>query len=109
MKLNLVLQALEKHKVEIRDNRTDEHGNRILILGASLPMMPYHGRYLYATLALSPGQDEVELEERDALKRRLGHECTNIFGDDPDFEGLEGIDDEEPSGSHLHTIIARAE
>jgi hypothetical protein len=48
------------------------------------------------------------LEERDALKRRLGHECTNIFGDDPDFEGLDEVDEEAEQGSHLHQIVAKA-
>lgn len=54
MKLSLVLQALQEHKVEIQSERTDEHGNRVIVLGAALPMMPYAGRYRYATLVISP-------------------------------------------------------
>jgi hypothetical protein len=107
MKLNLALQALRKHQVEIQEDRVDEHGNRVIVLGAPLPRMPYGGRYRYATLVLSPGQDDVALEERDALKRRLGHESTNIFGDDPDFEGLDIDEGEEENGSHIHTIIPK--
>jgi hypothetical protein len=106
MKLNLVLQALEKHKVTIQEDRVDQHGNRVIILGAPLPRMPYGDKYRYSTLVLSPGEDEVSTEERDALRRRLCHLTTNIFGDDPDFEGIDE-EEEVENGSHLHRIVEK--
>lgn len=108
MKLNLVLQALQKHNVEIQVDRLDEHGNRVLIFGARLPMMPYGERYEYVTLVLAPDQDEICIEERDVIRRRLCHLTTNIFGDDPDFEGFDEADEEE-NGSHLHMIVPKPE
>jgi hypothetical protein len=106
MKLNQVLQLLDNHDVKVQDDRTDEDGNRTVVVGCALPMMPYGGRFVYSTLVFSPGQDEVSLEEREALKRRLCHLTTNIFGDDPELDELTE-DEEESSGSHIHPIVPK--
>jgi hypothetical protein len=110
MKLNLVLYKLSKADVEIQEDRTDADGIRTIVLGCALPRMPHKGRYLYTTLVLSPGQEEVCLEERDAIKRRLGHLCTDVFGDDSDFEEIRANPEEaedDSLGSHWHSIVPK--
>jgi hypothetical protein len=69
--------------------------------------MPYGGRFVYSTLVLEPGQDDISLEEREALKRRLCHLTTDIFGDDPELCGLLADPDDEEPGSHLHNIVSK--
>jgi hypothetical protein len=108
MNLNLVLQALKKHHIDVESDSPDEQGNRVIIVGCHLPMVDYGGRYVYYTLILSPGQDDVSMEERDAMRRRLCHLTTNIFGDDPDFADLRITgEDEESETSHLHQIVPK--
>jgi hypothetical protein len=106
MKLKQVLQLLETHGVKVQEEKIDGDGNRTIVVGCALPMMPYGGRFVYSTLVLSPNQDEVSLEEREALKRRLCHLTTDIFGDDPELCGLLA-DPEEEAGSHLHNLIPK--
>lgn len=107
MKLTQVLKLLENHDVRVQEEKTDAEGNRTIVVGCKLPAMPYGGRFVYSTLVLAPGQDEVSLEEREALKRRLCHLTTNIFGDDPELCGLLDDEDEE-AGSHIHNIVPKA-
>jgi hypothetical protein len=83
MKLNFVLAQLEKFKIRLLSDTEDEAGWRTLIVGCAAPSPPFAvGRFLFYTLVLEPGQDTVPLEEREALRRRLWHGTTDIFGDD---------------------------
>jgi hypothetical protein len=83
MKITEVLQRLKQHKVDVGSDTTELDGTRVIIVGCALPSFPFgYGRFRYYTFVLSPGQDEVDLEERDAARRRLYHTNTDIFGDD---------------------------
>lgn len=83
MKIDQVLQRLSEHNVSVGQDSTDHDGTRVIIVGCSLPSFPYGpNRFAYATIVLGPGQDEVHREERDAIRRRLHHLTTDIFGDD---------------------------
>jgi hypothetical protein len=64
------------------------------------------GGFVYSTLVLRPEQnEEVSLDEREALKRRLCHLSTDIFGDDPELCGLLSAADE--ADSHIQHIVPR--
>lgn len=83
MKLNSVLAQLEKYHIRLLSDTQDEAGWRTLIVGCAAPSPPFAlGRFLYYTLVLEPGQDNVPLDEREAMRRRLWHGSTDIFGDD---------------------------
>lgn len=103
MKINQVLQLLKNHHVHVEEDQTNDDGYRTIVVSCRLPMVDCGGRLVYATVALLPGQDELSLEEREAVKRRLGHLTTDIFGDDPELNGL--LDDEEDPGTHLQQIV----
>ena len=96
MKLNLLLAQLEKHKIRLLSDETDEEGWRSLIVGCAAPSPPFGaGRFLYYTLVLEPDQEDIPLEEREAMRRRLWHGTTDIFGDDA--SGLTKLDEEDIS------------
>ena len=83
MNITEVLQRLNNHGVDVGSDIVEPDGTRIIIVGCALPSFPYGaGRFRYYTLVLSPGQYEVDLEERNAMRRRLYHATTDIFGDD---------------------------
>jgi hypothetical protein len=83
MKLNYVLKQLKDHHVEVQSEETDETGRRILIVGCAAPSPPIGlGHFSYYTHVLDPGQEDVSRQERDAMRRRLWHGTTDIFGDD---------------------------
>ena len=106
MKLSQLLFLLEKHGILVQDDRTDDNDNRTVIVGCPLPRMPYgENRYVYATLVFGPGEDDVSAEERDALKRRLHHLTTDIFGDDP--EHWDTPIDDDVSDSHFQSIVPK--
>ena len=105
MKLSRVLQLLEKHQIVVKDDRT-ENGIHTVVVGCELPRMPYgEGRFAYATLVFGPGEDDVSAEQRDALKRRLHHLTTDIFGDDPDHWNIPQDDGDD--GSHFQSIVPK--
>lgn len=83
MNLNSVLAQLNNNSIGIYRDTTDDEGWRTIIVGCAAPSPPYGlGHILYYTLVLSPGQTDVPIEERDALRRRLWHSTTDLFGDD---------------------------
>lgn len=83
MKITEVLQRLKQHGVDVGSDTTEADGTRVIIVGCALPDFPYgKNRFRYYTLVLSLGQDDVALEERDSMRRRLYHATTDIFGDD---------------------------
>lgn len=113
MKLSLVLQCLKRHDVQILDDRTDKSGIQTIVLGCLIPAFAANsGKYAYATISLDPGQDEVSMEERDSIRRRLCHLTTDIFGDDPDLADLKAVhasdDDDENGEAHFHTLVPKS-
>jgi hypothetical protein len=83
MKLNSVLAQLSKYKVHVLKDEVDADGWRTLIVGCAAPSPPFAiGRFLYSTWVMAPGEDDVPREIRDAIRRRLWHRTTDIFGDD---------------------------
>jgi hypothetical protein len=100
MKLSQVLTQLKKHNIEICFDETNLNGERIIIVGCALPSPPFvGGRFQYYTLTLSPGQDEVTKVEREAMKRRLWHRTTDIFGDDGEEDDFDPTSD--PGFPHM--------
>jgi len=100
MKLNSVLEQLRKHKIEVVYEEIGPTGERTIVIGCALPNFPYGpGRFQYYTLTLLPGEDDISREEREAMRRRLGHLTTDIFEEDEDLAELRaaGVSDEEPS------------
>lgn len=96
MKLNSVLARLKAHQIEVQKDETDSDGRRIIIVGCTAPSPPFAlGRVCYYTLVLSSGQEDVDLQEREAMRRRLWHSTTDIFGDDE--AGLTSLEDEDIS------------
>lgn len=100
MNVNLVLQRLKDHRVNIYRDTVGADGYRTIQMGCNAPSPPFAlGRVLYYTLVLYPGVTDVTLEEREAIRRRLWHATTDIFGDDA-VEVAEltasGASDEEP-------------
>jgi len=95
MNLNLLLARLNEHRVSVFTDNTDEDGRRTVIFGCAAPSFPFGRKVLYYTLELSPRQTDVELEEREAIRRRLCHATTDIFGDDA--AGLTKLDEEDIS------------
>jgi hypothetical protein len=99
MNLSSVLEQLKKHKIEVVFEETGPAGERTYVVGCALPSFPYGpGRFQYYTLTLLPGEDDVPREEREAMRRRLGHLTTDIFEEDEDLADLraQGISEEEP-------------
>lgn len=83
MKIKEVLQRLRPYGIEVGRDTVESDGTRVIIFGSPLPSFPYGpGRFCYYTLVLSPDEDEVPLEERDTIRRRLYHLTQDIFGDD---------------------------
>jgi hypothetical protein len=83
MKITEALQRLSDHGIDVGSDTLEPDGTRVIIVGCALPSFPFgNGRFRYYTLVLSPGQEDVSLEERDAMRRRLHHATTDIFGDD---------------------------
>ena len=83
MKITEVLQRLKEHGIDVGSDTTDSDGRRTVIFGCALPSFPFGaGRFRYYTLVLSQGQEDVAIEEREAMRRRLYHLTTDIFGDD---------------------------
>jgi hypothetical protein len=97
MKLNLVLAQLKKYEITVAFDQTDAAGDRTIIVGCAVPSFPQAPRILYYTLTLPAGQDEVSREQRESMKRRLGHLTTDIFEEDEDLAELRaaGVSDEE--------------
>ena len=106
MKISQVLQLFENHGIHKEEDQTNDDGYRTIVVGCRLPVVDCGGGFVYATIVLSPGQDEIGLDEREALKRRLWHLTTDIFGDDPELNGLLDDDEDDP-GSHLHPIVSK--
>jgi hypothetical protein len=99
MKLSSVLEQLRRHQIEVFYEEIGPRGERTIVVGCALPNFPYGpGRFQYYTLTLLPGEDEVSREEREAMRRRLGHLTTDLFEEDEDMAELrsQGISDEEP-------------
>lgn len=99
MKLSSVLEQLKKHKIEVVFEEIGPSGERTIVVGCALPNFPYGpGRFQYYTLTLLPGEDDVSREEREAMRRRLGHLTTDIFEEDEDLIELRsaGVSDDEP-------------
>jgi hypothetical protein len=94
MKLNSVLTRLNEFKVRVLKNEVDAEGWRTIIVGCAAPSPPFAiGRYLYTTWVMGPGEEDVSREVRDAIRRRLWHGTTDIFGDDAeDAPALAAID-----------------
>jgi hypothetical protein len=83
MNITEVLQRLKSHRIDVGRDTLQPDGTRIIIVGCALPEFPFgKNRFRYYTLTLSPGQTDVALEEREAMRRRLYHATTDIFGDD---------------------------
>lgn len=108
MKLTELLQRLDKHNIVVKENKVDDNGIRTVVVGCALPRMPYgEGRFVYSTLVFAVGEDDVSIEERDALKRRLHHLTTDIFGDDPEDSEADENKDDDIDASHLQSIIPK--
>jgi len=83
MNVSLLLQRLKDHKISIYRDTVEVDGYRTIFMGCNAPSPPFAlGRVLYYTLVLYPGVTDVPLEEREAIRRRLWHTTTDIFGDD---------------------------
>jgi hypothetical protein len=94
MNLNSVLARLGEFKVRVFRNEVDANGWRTVIVGCAAPSPPFAiGRFLYSTWVMGPGEEDVPREVRDAIRRRLWHGTTDIFGDDEeDAPALAAID-----------------
>jgi hypothetical protein len=106
MRLNDVLARLEQYGISIHEDRVEKDGSRTVIVAGRLPSPPYASKMAYYTLNMPVEIDIVELEEREAIRRRMWHLTTDIFGDD-EAEGGEDFST-DVSDSLLHTIVAKA-
>jgi hypothetical protein len=96
MNLSEALSRLKSHDIDVQVKELEDSGIRVFIFTCNRPSPPYALEIkAFATLALLPGEDQITLSEREALRRRLGHLTTDIFGDDE--AGLLNLDKEDIS------------
>ena len=106
MKLKEVLARLDKYGIKVCQESEEANGSRTVVLAGRLPSIPFgYNRMAYYTLNLAAGNDEIELEEREAIRRHMWHLTTDIFGDDA-AELTESISI-ECADSHIQTIVPK--
>lgn len=106
MKLKEVLQRLSKYGITVAETRLEPDGSQTFVIAGRLPSPPFGSKHMaFYTLNVASEEEEVSLEEREAIRRRMWHLTTDIFGDDAlkDAEDLST----EVSDSHFHALVPK--
>jgi hypothetical protein len=73
MNLEKLLRWLNKHQIELAENRLQKDGSRVLTFTTQLPQFPHAGRHVWCTVVLSPGQNSLSESEIDTILRHCWH------------------------------------